>query len=54
MLELIAGAVLTGLAGASAKQLKQSFTPKKGNAKPTSEFRRRKAAARKKGKGRRK
>jgi hypothetical protein len=48
MLELIAAAILTGGAWASAKQLKESLKPRKGNAKKPSDFKRRKAAARKK------
>lgn len=50
MLELLGFAVLTGLAGASAKQIKETLKPRKGNArrpKPKSDFQRRKAAAKK-------
>lgn len=49
MWELLAFAVLSGTAAASAKQLKNSVKPpkKKGQAKPVSDFKRRKAAQKK-------
>jgi hypothetical protein len=55
MLELLGFAILSGLAGASAKQIKQSLKPGRGNAKkpkPKSDFQRRKAEAKKGGKRR--